>query len=81
MESETTIINPLHFMVVQRAGTSWIFSGGEQVILNPRHVPVLLAIDPFSLRLNTMQFWRMPADTPGYPCIYFDKYLLHCDNQ
>ena len=29
------------------------------------------AIDPFSLRLNTMQFWRMPADTPGYPCIYF----------
>lgn len=28
-------------------------------------------IDPFSLRLNTMHFWRMPADTPGYPCIYF----------
>ncbi|MBD1804077.1 GIY-YIG nuclease family protein [Microcoleus sp. FACHB-SPT15] len=29
------------------------------------------SIDPFSLRLNTMQFWRMPADSPGYPCIYF----------
>lgn len=29
------------------------------------------AIDPFSLRLNTMHFWRMPADTPSYPCIYF----------
>lgn len=28
-------------------------------------------IDPFSLKLNTMQFWRMPADSPGYPCIYF----------
>jgi hypothetical protein len=28
-------------------------------------------IDPFSLKLNTMHFWRMPADTPGYPCIYF----------
>lgn len=35
------------------------------------------AINPFSLRLNTMQFWRMPADSPGYPCIYFviDKML------
>jgi hypothetical protein len=43
MESETTIIHPLHFMVVQRAGTSWIFSGERQVILNPRHVPVLFS--------------------------------------
>ncbi len=29
------------------------------------------SINPFSLRLNTMQFWRMPADSPGHPCIYF----------
>lgn len=29
------------------------------------------SIDPFSLKLITMQFWRMPADSPGYPCIYF----------
>ena len=29
------------------------------------------SIDPFSLKLNTMHFWRMPADSPGYPCIYF----------
>ncbi len=29
------------------------------------------SIDPFSLRLITMQFWRMPADSPGHPCIYF----------
>lgn len=28
-------------------------------------------IDPFSLKLITMQFWRMPANSPGYPCIYF----------
>lgn len=28
-------------------------------------------INPFSLRLNTMQFWRMPVDSPGFPCIYF----------
>jgi len=28
-------------------------------------------IDPFSLKFNTMHFWRMPADSPGYPCIYF----------
>jgi hypothetical protein len=28
-------------------------------------------IDPFSLKLNTMHFWRMPASAPGYPCIYF----------
>lgn len=29
------------------------------------------SIDPFSLKLITMQFWRMPVDSPGYPCIYF----------
>ena len=29
------------------------------------------SINPFSLRLNTMHFWRMPADSPGQPCIYF----------
>ena len=28
-------------------------------------------IDPFSLQLNTIQFWRMPADSPGDACIYF----------
>jgi hypothetical protein len=29
------------------------------------------SIDPWSLKLITMQFWRMPTDSPGYPCIYF----------
>jgi hypothetical protein len=29
------------------------------------------SIDPFSLKLNTMHFWRMPVDSPGHPCIYF----------
>ena len=29
------------------------------------------SIDPFSLRVITMDFWRMPADSPGEPCIYF----------
>jgi hypothetical protein len=28
-------------------------------------------IDPFNLKLNTMHFWKMPADSPGHPCIYF----------
>ncbi len=36
------------------------------------------SIDPFSLRLNTMQFWRMPADSPGYPCIYFVIETILC---
>lgn len=38
--------------------------------LTPAHTDPDL-IDPFSLKLNTMQFWRMPVDSPGYPCIYF----------
>jgi hypothetical protein len=29
------------------------------------------SIDPFNLRLHTMEFWRMPTDSPGHPCIYF----------
>jgi len=29
------------------------------------------SIDPFSLRRLTMEFWRMPSDSPGHPCIYF----------
>ena len=29
------------------------------------------SIDPFGLRVITMEFWRMPADSPGQPCIYF----------
>jgi len=36
----------------------------------PAHVDPDI-INPFSLRLNTMQFWRMPVDSPGHPCIYF----------
>jgi hypothetical protein len=38
--------------------------------ITPTHVEPD-SIDPFSLKLNTMHFWRMPADSPGYPCIYF----------
>ncbi|MDL5052647.1 hypothetical protein QQ056_03605 [Oscillatoria laete-virens NRMC-F 0139] len=28
-------------------------------------------IDPFSLRLETIHFWRIPADSPGDACLYF----------
>ncbi len=38
MESETTIIHPLHFMVVQKAGTSWIFSGKQCRLNNNRSI-------------------------------------------
>ena len=31
------------------------------------------SIDPFSLKLNTMHFWRMPVDSPGHSCIYFES--------
>ncbi|NEO33200.1 MAG: GIY-YIG nuclease family protein [Symploca sp. SIO3C6] len=29
------------------------------------------SIDPFSLRIETLEFWRMPADSPGEACLYF----------
>jgi hypothetical protein len=29
------------------------------------------SIDPFSLRLSPMSFYRLPADSPGDACIYF----------
>ena len=29
------------------------------------------AINPFSLTLQSMAFWRWPADSPGLACLYF----------
>lgn len=83
MESETTIIHPLHFMVVQRAGTSWIFSGGGQVILNPRNVPVLLAVEDrfhrFGLTIPkaAIELIRVNGGKAGYYLINMRKKTYH----
>lgn len=29
------------------------------------------SIDPFSLSLRSLSFWRLPADSPGEACFYF----------
>jgi len=37
----------------------------------PQAAPDPAAIDPWSLPFQSMSFWRKPATTRGYPCLYF----------
>ncbi|AFZ61255.1 hypothetical protein H6G54_02910 [Anabaena cylindrica FACHB-243] len=42
--STTSIIHPLHYLIVKREGTTWYFKPGNSVFYNPKNVPVNLAL-------------------------------------
>jgi hypothetical protein len=41
----STIVHPLHYLIVYREGTTWKFKGGGSIFYNPRNVPVSLSIE------------------------------------
>lgn len=52
------------------AGESKPEQQGTLFNLAPTHVDAD-AVDPFSLRLCPMSFYRLPVDSPGAACVYF----------
>jgi hypothetical protein len=43
--STSSIIHPLHYLIVKREGTIWYFKPGNSVFYNPKNVPVNLALE------------------------------------
>lgn len=88
MLQQTPIFHPLHFMIVRREGTKWIFSGGGRVILNPRNVPVLLSVEDRLHRFKLtpsqamIELFRINGGKPGYYLINMrNKQYYYCGTE
>lgn len=88
MTQQPIIVHPLHIMIVRREGTSWIFSGGGRVILNPRNVPVLLDVKDrlhrFDLTMQkaAIELFRVNGGKPGHYLIDMrQKLYYYCGSE
>jgi hypothetical protein len=83
VEKQPSVIYPLHFMIVRREGTKWIFTGGGKVILNPFNLPVLLDVEDrlegFGLTMPkaAIELFRVNGGKPGYYLINLRKKTYH----
>lgn len=72
MVQQIPIIHPSNYMIVRREGTTWFFSGGGEVILNPRRLPVSLEVsdrlDHFGLTMSqaAVELFRLNGGRYGY---------------
>lgn len=70
--SSTSIVFPLHYLIVRREGTAWYFKSGSRVFYNPTNVPVSLALDErlhqFCLNPTkvVVELFRISGGKPGY---------------
>lgn len=70
--SATSLVHPLHYLIVQRRGTTWYFKSGGSVFYNPRNVPVSLELEDilhrFSLTMGAIaiELFRLRGGKAGY---------------
>lgn len=83
--SSTSIVQPLHYLTIERKGTEWHFQTGGKVIYNPRNAPVSLDCDERmrAFGLNSakvaIELFRINAGKTGYYLANLrDKKYYYC---
>ncbi len=67
--SNTSVVHPLHYLIVNRVGTTWYFKSGE-VFYNHRHVEIQAERreERFGLSKSqvAIELFRINGGKPGY---------------
>lgn len=72
MSITSSIVHPLHYLIIRREGTTWHFQGGGRVFYNPRNVPVSFAVEDRLHRFSLspakvmIELFRINGGKPGY---------------
>jgi hypothetical protein len=70
--STSSIVSPLHFLIVEHKGTTWAFKGGGNIFYNPRNVPVSLKVEDLLHRFGltpakvVIALFRLNGGRAGY---------------
>ena len=68
----TSIIHPLHYLVVEKKGSAWCFKTGDRIFYNPRNVPASLSLEDrlrqFGLTIPkiAIELFRIETGKGGY---------------
>jgi hypothetical protein len=83
--STTSIIHPLHYLIVKREGTTWYFKPGDSVFYNPKNVPVNLVLEERLHRFGLspqkimIELFRINGGKPGFYLVNLrDKQYYYC---
>ena len=83
--STSSIIHPLHYLIVKRESITWYFKPGNSIFYNPRNVPVNLALEDrlhrfdLSPQIIMIELFRINGGKPGYYLVNLrDKHYYYC---
>lgn len=86
--SSTSIVHPLHYLIIEQKETAWHFQTGGKVFYNPRNIPVPLdckdQMRQFGLdsKKVVIELFRINAGRAGYYLANLrDKKYYYCGTE